>query len=192
MTAISPRRRNRLASLALGLAAGLFWLGSTPPAEASAFRDTSVPMRVQADVDLARYQGLWFEIARYPNRFERDCVAVTAEYALLSDGQIEVRNSCRKHSFDGRLTVAEGRARVEGPGRLSVNFVRLLPFIRGDYYILDVTPDYSVAVVGEPSGRFGWILARSPRLTPAELTRAQAVLERNGYDLRELYYTPQP
>lgn len=191
-----PIRRTRRPGLftaaTAALLGGLIWLGSAQPPQASGFRDRAVPMTVQTDLDIGRYQGLWFEIARYPNRFERDCVAVTAEYALLDNGQVSVRNSCRKHRFDGPLEVAEGRARVEGPGRLSVNFVRFLPFIRGDYYVLDVTPDYAVAVVGEPSGRFGWILARQPRLSPPALERARAVLERNGYDTSELYYTPQP
>lgn len=162
------------------------------PAVAQPYRDRSVPMTVVQNLDVNRYMGLWYEIARYPNRFERDCVAVTAEYALLPDGQISVRNSCRKGAFDGRLDVADGRARVEGPGRLSVNFVAWLPFARGDYYVLDVTPDYSVAVVGEPSGRWGWILARSPRVTPAQMNRALEALRRNGYDTSALYMVPHP
>jgi apolipoprotein D and lipocalin family protein len=165
---------------------------SAAPAAAQPYRDRSVPMTVVQDLDLNRYLGLWYEIARYPNRFERDCVAVTAEYGLLSDGQISVRNSCRKLTFDGRLDVAEGRARVEGPGRLSVNFVAWLPFARGDYYVLDVTPDYSLAVVGEPSGRWGWILARTPRISQAQMDRALAALRRNGYDTSALYMVPQP
>ncbi|MFN3954921.1 MAG: lipocalin family protein [Pararhodobacter sp.] len=189
---IRRKRRAGLFAIAAAMLGGLIWLGNAPPAQGSGFRDRSVPMTVQTDLDIERYQGLWFEIARYPNRFERDCVAVTAEYALREDGQVMVRNSCRKNRFDGPLEVAEGRARVEGPGRLSVNFVRFLPFIRGDYYVLDVTPDYAVAVVGEPSGRFGWILARQPRLAPPVLERALSVLERNGYDISELYYTPHP
>lgn len=178
--------------LALSLAAALALILSLSGAEAQRHRDTAVPMQPVADLDLDRYLGLWYEIARYPNRFERDCVAVTAEYTRLDDGRIGVRNSCRKISFDGRLDVAEGTARVEGPGRLSVNFVRFLPFVRGDYWVLDVTPDYTVAVVGEPSGRFGWILARSPRISEAAWTRALTALERNGYDTGGLYRVPHP
>jgi apolipoprotein D and lipocalin family protein len=156
------------------------------------YRDTSVPMTVVANLDLTRYLGLWYEVARYPNRFEEGCVAVTAEYGALPDGQISVRNSCRQGTFDGPLEVANGTARVEGPGQLSVNFVRWLPFIRGGYYVLDVAPDYSLAVVGEPGGRFGWVLARTPRITPAQWQRAEEVLRRNGYDLTDLYRVPQP
>lgn len=161
------------------------------PAEAR-YRNTAAPLTVVADLDLTRYLGLWYEVARYPNRFERDCVAVTAEYGALPDGRISVRNSCRRRGFDAPLDVVEGTARVEGPGQLSVNFVRWLPFVRGGYYVLDVTPDYSLAVVGEPGGRFGWVLARSPRITPAQWAHAEAVLRRNGYDLTDLYRVPQP
>ena len=95
-------------------------------------------------------------------------------------------NTCRQGSPTGPVEVAEGTARVEGPGQLSVNFVSFLPFIRGDYFVLDVTPDYSVAVVGEPRRRFGWVLARSPQLSPQAYQRALDVLTRNGYDVSAL------
>lgn len=189
---MKPPVRAATLSVVLAVVAALSPLLAPSPAEAQRFRDTSVPMQPVAGLDLDRYLGLWFEIARYPNRFERDCVAVTAEYTRIDAERIGVRNSCRKGTFDGPLDVAEGTARVEGPGRLSVNFVRFLPFIRGDYWVLDVTPDYSVAVVGEPSGRFGWILARSPRISDAAWTRALAALERNGYDTDGLYRVPHP
>lgn len=178
----------RFAALALGV---IFLAAVALPAAAQ-YRDRSVAMGVVANLDLDRYAGRWFEIARFPNRFERDCVAVTADYARLPDGTISVVNSCRKFTFDGDLQVAEGSARVEGPGRLSVNFVPWLPFARGDYWVLDVTPQYSVAVVGEPSGSTGWILARTPRISAAELERALAALRRNGYDTDALYMVPQP
>lgn len=161
-------------------------------AGAQPYRDRSVPMGVVAALDLERYLGLWYEIARFPNRFERGCVAVTAEYGALPDGRISVRNSCRKEALDGPLQVAEGTARVEGPGRLSVNFVAWLPFARGNYWVLHVEPDYSMAVVGEPTGRTGWVLARNPRISDRMYDRALAVLARNGYDTDQLYLVPQP
>jgi apolipoprotein D and lipocalin family protein len=180
---------SRLVGAAL---AALVFVSVAPDAADARYRDRSVPMAVVSNLDLNRYLGLWYEIARFPNRFERDCVAVTAEYGLLPDGTISVRNSCRKFTFDGELQVAEGTARVEGPGRLSVNFVPWLPFARGPYWILDIAPDYSVAVVGEPSGSTGWILARSPRISRAAMDRALGVLRTNGYDTDALYMVPQP
>ncbi len=175
------------------IATSLFALGlAASPAAAAAYGDPSVPLSTVQDLDLSRYAGLWYEIARYPNRFERDCVAVTAEYTPRENGTIGVRNSCRKETFDGRLAVAEGSARVEGPGQLSVNFVRFLPFIRGDYHVLHVADDYSLAVVGTPDRSYGWVLARSARINDADWQQALAVLTRNGYDTGALYRVPQP
>ena len=104
----------------------------------------------------------------------------------MPDGRISVTNTCRQGSPSGPVEVANGTARVEGPGQLSVNFVSFLPFIRGDYFVLDVTGDYSVAVVGEPGRSFGWVLSRSPRLSDAAYQRALDVLTRNGYDVAAL------
>jgi len=162
------------------------------PATAQLHGDQNAPISTVPDLDINRYTGLWYEIARYPNRFERNCYAVTAEYALNDNGTIAVLNTCREGAVDGPVDVAEGRARIEGPGQLSVNFVRFLPFIRGDYYVLDITDDYSLAVVGEPGRNYGWILARAPQISDTEFARATATLERNGYDLSALERVPQP
>lgn len=158
------------------------------PVAASPYRDTTAPMSVVTSVDLNRYVGKWYEIARYPNRFERGCQGVTAEYTKRPDGQITVLNTCREGSPTGPARTAEGVARVEGPGKLSVTFVPWLPFARGDYWVLHLEPDYSLAVVGEPSGKWGWILARKPKVSKAALDRAHAAMTRMGYDLSKLEY----
>ncbi|MEZ5752652.1 MAG: lipocalin family protein [Paracoccaceae bacterium] len=166
------------------LSSALIALGLVLPSAAVAggrYGDDAAPIATVERLDINRYAGLWYEIARFPNRFERNCFAVTAEYTLRDDGTVGVTNTCRKGSVDGRVDVANGSARVEGVGRLSVNFVSFLPFIRGDYFVLDVTPDYSMAVVGEPGRDYGWILARSPALSEGDYNRALSVLERNGY-----------
>lgn len=157
------------------------------------YRDAAVPMTTAGPVDLERYEGLWFEIARYPNSFEEGCEGVTAEYTLLDDGTVRVLNTCREGAPDGPASSAEGIATSTNADndRLEVTFVPWLPFAKGDYWILDLTPDYSVAVIGEPSGKFGWILARTPQLAPAPLKAAKAVLTRNGYDIDKLTYTSQ-
>lgn len=124
--------------------------------------NTAVPPPAKP-VDLKRYVGLWYEFARYENRFERDCEAVTAAYRERPDGLIEVINSCRKAAVDGPLKVAKGRAKVV-PGsdnaKLKVSFFG--PFF-GDYWVLDHADDYSWSIVGEPSGRYLWILTRQAR-----------------------------
>ncbi|MEM8791838.1 MAG: lipocalin family protein [Pseudomonadota bacterium] len=157
------------------------------------YRVTDAPLETHGQVDLARYQGLWYEIARYPNRFEEGCVGVTAEYSLNEDGSIRVENTCREGALDGPVDVAEGRATAASPenDKLEVGFVWWLPFAVGDYWILSVTEDYSVAVIGAPSGEYGWILAREPELTDEQLQAAYAVFQKNGYDTTQLYLTPQ-
>lgn len=160
-------------------------LGLAGPASAS-YRDTSKPIGVVVNLDLERYLGKWYEIARFPNRFERNCAGVTAEYALKDDGKIQVVNTCHKGAPDGPTEVAEGEATVVAPGKLEVTFVPWLPFAKGDYWVLHIDAAYSYAVVGEPSGKTGWILARSPDLDPAKYDKAVSALQSMGYDTSRL------
>ena len=149
----------------------------------------AVPEPAKA-VDFERYRGLWYEYARYENRFERGCEGVTAEYARRSDGLISVVNTCRKGAPDGRAKAARGRAKPAGDAKgakLEVSFFG--PFF-GDYWVLDRADDYSWSIVGEPSGRYLWILTRepSPPAGPALVARASSL----GYDTRLLHMTKQP
>ena len=152
------------------------------PAIAETHRDRNVEMVSVAELDLGRYLGKWYEIARFPNRFEKGCEGVTAEYGLRSDGKISVLNTCRIGAPDGKIKSAKGQAKVVGPGKLSVTFVPWLPFARGDYWVLYLDEDYSLAVVGAPRGTTGWILARTPEISPQERSVAEEILKRNGYD----------
>jgi apolipoprotein D and lipocalin family protein len=133
-----------------------------------------------------QYLGLWYEIARFPNRFEKDCQSVTAEYAPKKDGKVSVTNTCRVGSADGPVKTANGVARVEAPGQLSVTFVPWLPFARGDYWVLSVDDAYSLAVVGALKGTTGWILARTPTISAAQREAAEKILTKNGYDTSKL------
>ncbi|MFK7944059.1 MAG: lipocalin family protein [Paracoccaceae bacterium] len=157
------------------------------------YRDTSVAITTEGPVDLTRYQGLWYEIARFPNRFEEGCAGVTAEYTLNADGTIRVLNTCRQGSIDGPVSTAEGVAKStnEDNDRLVVSFVPWLPFAKGDYWILDIDDAYEVAVIGTPSGSVGWVLARTPSLPSARLLAAYDVLQRNGYDINLIMQTDQ-
>ena len=155
-------------------------------------RDGSKPLTVAAQVDLERYLGRWYEVARFPNQFERDCFAVTATYSRKQDGTIKVINSCRKGSIGGPEEIADGTATVADAAsnaKLKVSF--FWPF-SGDYWVLDVADDYQWALVGEPSGRYLWILSRQPQLTAD--TRALLIdkLKAQGYNTGALYWTPQP
>ena len=167
----------------LALAVLLALAASTTPAANA----QEVPsMTTVNEVDLQRYVGLWYEIARIPNRFQNDCAAgATAEYRLRDDGRLQVINRCYRE--DGTLAEAEGVAKVADPdtnAKLKVSFVSFLgwrPFW-GDYWILGLGEDYQWAVVGTPDRKYGWVLARTPQLDPQTLARAFEVIERNGYE----------
>lgn len=122
------------------------------------------PLSTVQHVDLARYAGKWYEIASFPQRFQKGCNCTTAEYTPSEEGYIEVFNTCRKDSVNGRLSRARGKAFIEkgsGNARLEVQF--FWPF-RGKYWIIDLADDYSYAVVGHPNREYLWILSRTPRM----------------------------
>jgi apolipoprotein D and lipocalin family protein len=177
----------------LGIAlVGFTIVASTASSGAETYRDQSVAIEAIADLDLERYQGRWFEIARFPFYFERDCFAVTADYALRDDGTLSVLNQCAEGSVTGNMKSAEGVAwRIAG-GQLKVSFVPI-PFlnkwIAGDYWILSLDEDYKLAVIGSPKGKTGWILARQPRISDTERVQALATLRQFGYDTEQLIYT---
>lgn len=170
-------RRPRLPALTAILLAVLV------PESGPALAADPVPV---AHVDLSRYVGRWYEIAKIPNRFQKQCArGTTATYTLREDGRIEVVNRCRKSNGD--LDEARGIAEVVDPesnAKLRVSFVSFLgirPFW-GDYWILALGDDYEYALVGTPDREYGWVLARTPTL-PADVVRG--ILERireQGYD----------
>jgi len=136
-------------------------------------------------VDIERYMGTWYAVASIPTTFERDCArGTTAEYELLENGQVQVTNTCYRE--DGTPFQAVGRAWVpspDEPGKLKVSFVSLFGkwFFPGDYWILELEPNYSYAVVGHPKLRYGWILSRTPTLPEATLQEIFGRLEEAGY-----------
>lgn len=148
-----------------------------------------------ASVDLDRYAGKWFEIARYPNSFEENCTNVTAEYTPRDDGKITVTNTCFKGSAAGQKDVAEGVARVvenSGNSKLKVKFApEWVPFASGDYWILHLEDDYSAVLVGDPAGKYLWILARDANIDDALLNKITSTAEALGYETAPLEMTPQ-
>lgn len=146
------------------------------------------PLPTVAAVDLDRYLGVWYEIARLPNRFQAMCVSDTqARYRRVGDA-VSVLNQCRDAA--GRTETADGVARVvdgSGGAKLRVSFFR--PFY-GDYWILDLDPDYRWALVGEPGRDYAWILARQPTLDAATLERLLARAATLGFDRRAFVPTP--
>ena len=139
-------------------------------------------------VDLARFQGCWYEVARAPNVFQRRCQLTTAEYRLLPNGQLQVINRCQ--TCRGRCKSLKGRACTTNPpcnNRLIVSFP--VPFGqlpkrlgRANYFIHYVSPNYDTAVVGTPQRGLFWVLSRDRQLCPAELQRLLGIARRCGYD----------
>lgn len=143
-------------------------------------------------VDLTRYVGTWYEIASFPQSFQRGRTASTATYTLRADGAVDVLNRCRKGSLDGVEKSAKGRARVVDPttnARLEVSFLR--PFW-GAYWIIDLGSDYEFAVVGHPSRDYLWILSRTPTMSATVYDGIIARLRAQGYEVERLKRTAQP
>jgi len=154
------------------------------------------PLRVVPSVDLPRYAGLWYEVARLPNRFEEKCAGdVTAEYTLKEKDRLKVVNRCRRR--DGRMTEAVGDAKLaerEGPNsRLKVRFapafLSFLPFVWGDYQLIELAPDYTYAVVGAPDRKYLWILSRTPQLDEATYLRLLEAARSQGFDVSRMIRT---
>jgi apolipoprotein D and lipocalin family protein len=153
--------------------------------------NTAVPQPAKA-VDVDRYLGRWYEMARYEAGFQKDCEAVTADYSLTSATEIKVINSCRKGSIDGEAKNATGKAKiVEGSKNAKLRVSFFGPFY-GDYWVLDRGDDYSWAIVGEPSGRYLWLLHRKANPGQEMLQAMQARATELGYDVKLLRWTKQP
>jgi len=158
----------------------------------------AAPVKPVASVDLARYVGRWYEIARYPNFFQKSCAGdVTATYELKENGRIRVTNRCAR--VDGSTNEAEGEARpLDGAAnaRLKVRFAPAwlggLPFVWGDYWVIGLADDYRWALVGTPDRKYLWILSRAPQLADADWEAAVAKARENGFDTTRLQRTRQP
>ena len=153
-------------------------------------KEITRPLTAVDRVDLNRYVGQWFEIARYPNRFQKVCAAdTTAEYTLRKDGKIDVLNSCRQS--DQKIKRARGTARIfdkQSNAKLKVSF--FWPF-SGNYWVIDLDPDYRYAVVGEPDRKYLWILSRTPSLDEQTYSAIIGKIRAAGYDPSKLMKTLQ-
>ncbi len=170
-------------AIALSLAACL--------GEGKSYRDQSKPFMKVGQFEAERYLGEWYQIARYDAWYEFNCVGDRAEYALLNENEISVKNTCNSETVDGAVVTSNGTARIDGLGVFTVKFVGGYP-AEPNYYVMALKGDYEIAVVGEPDGTSGWILAREPKLSDEDMAWAKGVLENSGYDTSELIIPPQP
>ena len=148
-------------------------------------------LEVVQSVDLTRYVGRWYEISRLPNAFQKKCAdTVTANYTMRANGKIEVINRCRKAS--GEYATAKGKAKIvdkKTNAKLKVSF--FWPFY-GDYWILDLGPNYEYAVVGEPSRKYLWVLSRSPTMDEALYQQLLQKMAAKGFNTDRMIRTSQP
>ncbi|HPH81654.1 MAG TPA: lipocalin family protein [Flavobacteriales bacterium] len=149
------------------------------------------PLQTVKSVDLTRYAGKWYEIASYPHSFQRGCTCTTAEYIITDKSYLRVINTCRRDSVTGKVSTIQGRVygnKKSGNSKLKVQF--FWPF-RAKYWIIELAPDYSYAVVGHPNRKSLWILSRTPKMNEEVYKRIVAGLKDKGYDYGGLVVTQQ-
>jgi apolipoprotein D and lipocalin family protein len=195
---MSSRRRP---TGAVGFLVVLAALTATVAGIAAQGSDSPLPtrgLRVVDPVDLRRYAGRWYEVARLPNRLQDQCAGdVVAHYAVRPDGRIDVVNRCRTAA--GTEDEVRGIGRKAGNGKINARleirfgpaFFSFLPVAWDDYWIIGLGPDYTWAVVGVPNRRHLWILSRMPEMSPSSYQRALEVAKGNGFDVSGLIRTPQ-
>lgn len=165
------------------------------------------PLQTVASVDLKRFQGRWYQIAYYPNTFQKQCVGnTTADYRLLMTGHVEVTNQCS--TADGSVSKVVGAARVKPPKffgvpvakgtdtaklevRFAPSFLAWLDAVWAPYWVIQLPDDYRYAVVSEPRREFLWILSRTPTLAASDRAAIEARLVEQGYDTSRLKDEPQ-
>ncbi len=157
-------------------------------------QDEKPPVTVDS-VDLQKYAGMWYEIARIPNSFQKKCARnTTATYLLRGDGNVDVVNRCIEK--DGNISESKGIAKVtdaKSNSKLEVSFVRILgiQLFWGDYWIIGLDKDYRYAIVGTPSRKYGWILSRTPKLSSEDMDTIFGILKKQGYNPNDFVPTVQ-
>lgn len=173
-------------------------LGATSHADvAAAPARPANPLATIPALDVPRYMGTWYEIARYPAWFQTKCASHSmAEYALQADGRVRVSNRCRLDN--GETSEALGVARQVGEAdspKLKVRFapawLSFQPMVWGDYWVIDLDSDYQLVAVSEPEREYLWILSRTPRVDGARLDALLGRLKDMGFDHERLQYSRQ-
>jgi len=152
---------------------------------------TKVDVTTVKQLDLKRYMGTWYEIARYDHSFERNLVGVTATYSLRPDGKITVINQGYKNTLDGKLSRAKGKAKQpdpEEPGKLKVSFFL---FFYADYYVLELDEDYQWVLIGSSTDKYLWILSRTPEVGKDTMNDILEKARQRGYETSKLIWVKQ-
>jgi len=185
-----PRSRNLWIAL-LGLL--LICFGSTQVKA----QQGDQAVKTIAVLDVSRYLGTWYEIAKFPNWFQKKCVSNTkAVYSAKSDGNLRALNSCK--TAGGDISEAEGLARQIGSKdspKLEVRFapewLSFLPLVWGDYWVIDLDPQYQLAAVSDPKREYLWVLSRTPQIDPKVYADLLQRLKQQQFDIQKLEITAQ-
>jgi len=172
-------------------------LADIPAYSQSGSQASDLPVRTIASLDVPKYLGTWYEIAKFPNWFQKKCVGNTkAVYSMRADNNLKVLNSCK--NADGVVSEAEGTARQIGAQdspKLEVRFapawLSFLPMVWGDYWVIDLDPQYQVAAVSDPKREYLWVLSRTPQLDKKVYEDLLQRLQAQQFDVRKLEITPQ-
>jgi apolipoprotein D and lipocalin family protein len=185
--------RSLIAALCLSFSA---WV-PLASAQAPSGETSPAPLEAIASLDVPRYMGTWYEVAKYPNWFQKRCIANTsATYAVQSNGMLQVLNRCQKE--DGSMSEALGAAKQVGDAnspKLEVRFapawLSFLPFVWGNYWVIDLDPQYQLAAVSEPSRKYLWILSRSKTVEPKAYDALLQRLKQQGFNLDAIEISKQ-
>lgn len=191
MNTVKSMKKNIIAFLMPSLLIGAFFLVKNVSAQKK-----EKPTTVQS-VDLNKYAGVWYELARYPNKFQDQCMSdVTAEYVIEKNGNITVINKCK--TANGGTDEAKGKARIKDKqtnAKLEVRFaprvLSILPNVWGDYWILDLGRDYDYALVGSPDRKYLWILSRTKQIEQAKYESMMQIAKDEGFNPDKLVKTEQ-
>jgi apolipoprotein D and lipocalin family protein len=186
---------NKLVLLLLAL---IHWTFAMAQGNAAGASERSLlPLTTITSLDVPRYMGTWYEIAKYPNWFQKKCVADTrADYQLQASGGVQVTNQCRLDT--GVMDVAIGEARQIGPStspkllvRFAPSWLSMLPFVWGDYWVVDLDEGYQLVAVSEPKREYLWVLSRTPTVAPGAFDALMGRLKAQGFDLGRLERSKQ-
>ncbi len=149
-----------------------------------------------AQVDLSRYMGKWYEIARLPMFFQRNCASdVTATYTLKPTGKVEVNNQCMGKDGNMMQSIGEATKNGDNGSKLKVTFLpkglRWLPFGKADYWVLALDDNYQHALVGTPNQKYLWLLSRTPTMSDSTYNQYMSIAKQQGYDVSKLHKTVQ-
>jgi apolipoprotein D and lipocalin family protein len=188
-----PLGRSLIAALCISLSA---WV-PLASAQAPSAEIAPAPLEAIASLDVPRYMGTWYEVAKYPNWFQKRCIANTsATYAIQPNGMLQVLNRCQKE--DGSMSEALGAAKQVGDAnspKLEVRFapawLSFLPFVWGNYWVIDLDPQYQLAAVSEPSRKYLWILSRTKTVEPTAYEALLQRLKQQGFNLDAIEISKQ-